>query len=291
MKTSEWNTLLKEQHDRAFAVAQAFTPAQAEEIVRNGQNAAEEFRRKSEFWAGSEMPAGFGCNPSPEAQAVIDDLIVGIIRDGLAQILESARATPALLAKAEFVRKFEALKAQILNNCATISDPLVCVRSIRQLFNDFGKQSIPARKDTYAVQNPVDFGKTASIEQKYQLKVRVVERRVGADLHFEYAAPGHKSARYSVQQVPGVRVGDRVRVCVNDSLGQTVFITTAPGVFVECVPRVVNQYGFFVDAPIRRNDPMAEPIKEGEPIIPKEVMDVLRRYGITVGSVSAVSGS
>ncbi len=222
MKTSEWNTLLKEQHERAFAVAQAFTPAQAEEIVRNGQNAAEEFRRKSQFWADSQPPAGCACKPSPE---------------------------------------------------------------------EFGTQSIPARKDTYAIQKPVDFGKAETTEQQFQLKVRVVERRVGADLHFEYAAPGHKSARYSVQHVPGVRVGDRVCVCVNDTLGQTVFIKTAPGVFAKCVPTVVNQYGFFVDAPIRRNDPMAEPIKEGEQIILKEVMDVLRRYGITVGTFSAVSGT
>ena len=189
------------------------------------------------------------------------------------------------------MRKFEALEAQILSTCAAIADPIVCVRAIRQLFKDFGTQSIPARKDTYAVQNPVDFGKTTSSEQKYQLKVRVVERRVDGTLHFEYAAPGHKSARYSVQHVPGVRVGDRVRVCVNESLGPTVFITTAPGVFAECVPTVVDQYGFFTDAPIRGNNPMAEPIKKGEPIIPTEVMDVLARYGIPFRSVSAVSGS
>lgn len=80
------------------------------------------------------------------------------------------------------------------------------------------------------------------------------ERRVRPNLMISYALKGQPSMFYSVRRVPGVMVGDAVRVCVNPYRypNVDVLIPGADGTETayELVPEERNEAGFFVDAPV-----------------------------------------
>ena len=80
------------------------------------------------------------------------------------------------------------------------------------------------------------------------------ERRVDNELHIQYTVPGYKTAWYSVDHVPEVRVGDLVKVSVNAYRDAEVFVQVereGQQLYFACQPRATNQYGFFTDAPMR----------------------------------------
>lgn len=86
-----------------------------------------------------------------------------------------------------------------------------------------------------------------------QMYARPEYRTVTGNLLISYAPKGHESAMYSVEAVPNVRAGEKVRVTVNlyrapnivvigeDKDGQTHY--------VECEPIAKDSNGFFTNAP------------------------------------------
>lgn len=89
------------------------------------------------------------------------------------------------------------------------------------------------------------------------------ERRVRPNLMISYALKGQPSIFYSVRRVPGIMVGDKVRVCVNPyrypNVDVLVFGADGTETAYELVPEERNEAGFFIDAPVFGENYKAQP--------------------------------
>jgi len=79
-------------------------------------------------------------------------------------------------------------------------------------------------------------------------------RTVRGNLVVQYAVEGHGPREYSVAAVPGVRVGERVNVCVNPYRAPNILVI-APDAegrthYYECAPIETDAAGFPLDAPV-----------------------------------------
>ena len=86
------------------------------------------------------------------------------------------------------------------------------------------------------------------------LSTKPVERKVKGNLVISYTVKGYPNADYSVANVPGIRVGEMVSVCVNPYQAPNVHIIAQDEegneVLYECTPMERNDAGFYVDAPV-----------------------------------------
>ncbi|MEJ1341197.1 MAG: transposase [Candidatus Sedimenticola sp. (ex Thyasira tokunagai)] len=86
------------------------------------------------------------------------------------------------------------------------------------------------------------------------LRTKPESRQVKGNLVVSYTVPGYGSKTYSVEKVPGVRVGESVNVCVNPYKAPNIFVITedADGneILHECVPEILDAAGFPIDAPV-----------------------------------------
>lgn len=82
----------------------------------------------------------------------------------------------------------------------------------------------------------------------------IEDRRVRPNLMVSYALKGQRSRAYSVKHVPGVMVGDSVRVSVNPYRYPNIDVrfkdSDGKEVIYECVPEETDSAGFFVNAPV-----------------------------------------
>lgn len=86
------------------------------------------------------------------------------------------------------------------------------------------------------------------------LRTKPERRRVKGNLAISYAVNGHGLHTYSVADVPGVGVGETVKVCVNPYRVPNVFVTVedvdGEARLYECEPIEHDAAGFPLDAPV-----------------------------------------
>ncbi len=89
---------------------------------------------------------------------------------------------------------------------------------------------------------------------EYLLRTKPERRQVRGNLEVNYTVKGFGPAAYSVEHVPGVRVGEYVNVCVNPYKVPNVFIIDADSegneILFECEPHARDAAGFYTDAPV-----------------------------------------
>ncbi len=86
------------------------------------------------------------------------------------------------------------------------------------------------------------------------LRTRPEQRKVQGDLTVQYTVKGYPAANYSVAEVPGVRIGEPMKVCVNPYRAPNLFVLTTDQngqeVAHECIPLQRDQAGFYESAPV-----------------------------------------
>ncbi|WP_051301895.1 DDE-type integrase/transposase/recombinase [Sedimenticola selenatireducens] len=95
------------------------------------------------------------------------------------------------------------------------------------------------------------------------LSTKPETRQVKGNLVVTYAMKGCAPETYSVEHVPGVRVGESVSVCVNPYQAPNILVLLededGQEVAYECAPQGHNEAGFPVDAPIFGESYAAKP--------------------------------
>ncbi|WP_171909832.1 integrase core domain-containing protein [Aquisalimonas asiatica] len=86
------------------------------------------------------------------------------------------------------------------------------------------------------------------------LQTKPVQRKVASDLSVSFAVQGWGQATYSVEHVPGVRVGEQVDVSVNPYRAPSVLVAgldeNGGEILVECDPVQRDEAGFRLDSPV-----------------------------------------
>lgn len=86
------------------------------------------------------------------------------------------------------------------------------------------------------------------------LTSRPETRTVRGDLRIQYAVKNHGSASYSVEHIPGIRVGDQVEVVVHAYRAPAICVLQRDEEnrlrFIECDPVETDEAGFEVAAPV-----------------------------------------
>ncbi|MCG6659300.1 transposase family protein [Halomonas campisalis] len=83
------------------------------------------------------------------------------------------------------------------------------------------------------------------------LRTKPEPRKVRGDLTISFAIKGFDPATYSVEDLPGVRVGENVTVTVNPYRAPNVFVALEEdGEQIECLPLERDAAGFYLDSPI-----------------------------------------
>jgi hypothetical protein len=86
------------------------------------------------------------------------------------------------------------------------------------------------------------------------LRTKPEPRQVKGNLVVSYAVKGYEAQTYSVEHVPGIRVGETVDVCVNPYQAPNIFVITEDSegneILHECTPIERDAAGFPVDAPV-----------------------------------------
>lgn len=79
-------------------------------------------------------------------------------------------------------------------------------------------------------------------------------RTVTGNLMVSFAPKGHESAMYSVEHVPNIRAGEKVRVAVNPYRAPSIFVIgeaeDGSTRYIECEPVATDAHGFFVNAAV-----------------------------------------
>ena len=93
---------------------------------------------------------------------------------------------------------------------------------------------------------------------KQLLREGFQECTVRPNLMISYAIQGERQRYYSVKDIPGILVGDKVRACVNPYRypNVDVLITNPDGTEIpyECTPEERDEYGFFASGPMIGED-------------------------------------
>lgn len=80
------------------------------------------------------------------------------------------------------------------------------------------------------------------------------ERKVDGRLMVSFAPKGFESAMYSVEHVPNIRAGEKVRVAVNPYRAPSIFVIgeaeDGSTRYIECDPVATDAHGFFVNAAV-----------------------------------------
>ena len=88
-------------------------------------------------------------------------------------------------------------------------------------------------------------------------------RQVNGNLAVRYTVKGYEPAEYSVRHIPGLRVGDKVQVCVNPYHAPSIYVLDEDEhgneVRWECEPVLLDAGGFPVDAPVFGEEYKAQP--------------------------------
>lgn len=98
------------------------------------------------------------------------------------------------------------------------------------------------------------------------LSTKPETRQVKGSLVVSYAVKGYAPATYSVEHVPGIRVGESVNVCVNPYQAPNIFVLIedqeGKEVAYECTALELNEAGFHIDAPVFGESYAAKPDTE-----------------------------
>lgn len=89
------------------------------------------------------------------------------------------------------------------------------------------------------------------------LHTKPEKRLVRGNLTISYKIKGYDSYDYSVAHIPDIRINEKVRVTVNPYQAPCVFVireTENGKVHYECEPLEKDQYGFYQDAPVIREE-------------------------------------
>jgi hypothetical protein len=98
---------------------------------------------------------------------------------------------------------------------------------------------------------------------KELLTTEPVTRKVQGDLSIRFTVSGFTPATYSVREIPGIRVGESVNVCVNPYRAPDVYVITTDDegtvVHHSCSPVALDDAGFPLDAPIFGQSYLSQP--------------------------------